>query len=106
MIVPDNQSGADATAHDPAHTLYYFPFSLYSLIVRLALELGYSVDPESSPPVKLRLLDINEQENLSEDYLRISPNGQVSNEERGLGLDVICPVPQAQGDLALHMKVG
>ncbi len=78
MIIPDiNQDGGTGYGSAPS-TLFFHPFSLYSIIVRLAFELGHSLSPEDSPTVRLRLVDLTNDENLTEEYLRISPKGQVS----------------------------
>lgn len=79
MIVPDNQSGP-SEAGEPLNTFYYSPFSLYSILVRFAFELGQSRYPDTSPTVRLRLVNLQEEENLTEEYLTVSPKGQVSHD--------------------------
>lgn len=59
-------------------TLHYYPFSLYSIIARFAIELGRSMNPETSPNVVLRLVNLQEHENLTEEYLKVNAKGQVS----------------------------
>lgn len=61
------------------NTLHYYPFSLYSIIVRFAIELGRSSNPETSPNVALRLVNLKEGENLTEDFLALNAKGQVRN---------------------------
>ena len=78
MIVTEKQGDSANGQGNPVHKLYYFPFSLYSIIVRFAAELGHSLNPETSPRIRLQFLDLHEQDNFSEEYLKISPNGQVS----------------------------
>ncbi|KAL6857970.1 hypothetical protein ACO1O0_005416 [Amphichorda felina] len=70
MIVPDNQSGP-SEAGEPLNTFYYSPFSLYSILVRFAFELGQSRYPDTSPTVRLRLVNLQEEENLTEEYLTV-----------------------------------
>lgn len=83
MVVIQKQ---DAAPHEgPVYTLYYFPFSLYSILVRFAIELGYSMNPKSSPNVRLRLVNLYREENLSEEYLKVNQKGQVSKRCRELG---------------------
>ena len=77
MIVPDTQSEASKPG-ELLHTLYYSPFSLYSILVRFAFQLGQSLKPETSPTVRLRLVNLQEDDNLTEEYLTVSPKGQVS----------------------------
>lgn len=60
-----------------ANTLHYYPFSLYSIIVRFAFELGRAANPGTSPNVVLRLVNLQEGENLSQDYLTLNAKGQV-----------------------------
>lgn len=59
------------------NTLYYYPFSLYSIIVRFAIELGRSINPEKTPEVELRLVNLQEGEHLTEDFLTLNAKGQV-----------------------------
>lgn len=62
----------------PVYTLHYFPFSLYSLMVRFGLVLGESLNPETAPQVELHNVNLQTEENLSEPYLTaISQKGQV-----------------------------
>ncbi|CAH0039286.1 unnamed protein product [Clonostachys solani] len=64
-------------ADSPVYTLYHFPFSLYSLMVRLAFAFGEKLNPENAPRIKLELVNLHQQENLSEDFLTLNPKGQV-----------------------------
>ncbi|CAG9995849.1 unnamed protein product [Clonostachys byssicola] len=64
-------------ADSPVYTLYHFPFSLYSLMVRLAFAFGEKLSPENAPRIKLKLVNLHLQENLSEDFLILNPRGQV-----------------------------
>lgn len=62
----------------PLYTLHYFPFSLYSLMVRFGFVLGESLNSETAPNVEIRHVNLQKEENLSESYLtEISPKGQV-----------------------------
>lgn len=61
-------------------TLLVFPFSLYSIMARFAIELGkeYHQGPNGSPNIVHKLLNLHRDENLSEWFLtEINPNGQV-----------------------------
>ncbi|VUC33192.1 unnamed protein product [Clonostachys rosea] len=64
-------------ADSPVYTLYHFPLSLYSLMVRLAFAFGEKLNPENAPRIKLKLVNLLQQENLSEDFLTLNPKGQV-----------------------------
>jgi hypothetical protein len=72
---------ANMTDHpDSLHcTLYYFPFSLYSIMARLTLALGVkSGEPTKPVTVQLRLLNLHRDENLEEWFLlTMNPKGQV-----------------------------
>jgi hypothetical protein len=61
-------------------TLLIFPFSLYSIMARFAIELGkqYHQGPKGVPNIVHKLLNLHQDENLSEWFLtEINPNGQV-----------------------------
>ena len=59
-------------------TLHFFPFSLYSLMVRMGVNIGKSLDTTNAPNIQLKLVDLHREENLSEEYLtKISSKGQV-----------------------------
>jgi hypothetical protein len=59
-------------------TLHYFPFSLYSLMVRFGLTLGQKLNPETAPRVQVKLVDLQQEDNLSESYLSVNSKGQVT----------------------------
>lgn len=66
---------------DKHYTLYIFPFSLYSIMVRFTIALGRTYQrgtpPKAPPKVSLKLLDLHRDENLTEEFLQINPKGQV-----------------------------
>lgn len=63
---------------DAVYTLYYFPFSLYSIMVRFGFEIAASLDPQTSPKYQLKLLNLHEDEEVSEVYLtEVNSKGQV-----------------------------
>lgn len=67
-----------ATDND-VYTLHYFPFSLYSLMVRFALVIGRRLNPETAPNVEIKLVNLHREENFSEQYLTlVNSKGQVS----------------------------
>lgn len=62
------------------YTLLIFPFSLYSIMARFAIELGkeYHQGPNGVPNISHRLIDLHRDENLEEWFLtEINPTGQV-----------------------------
>jgi glutathione S-transferase len=60
----------------PSFTLYHFPFSLFSIIVRYAIALGG--DASEDVHIEQTIIDLHRDENLSEFYLtKINPKGQV-----------------------------
>jgi len=63
------------------YTLYVFPFSLYSLMVRYTLALGGAFHTDAATRVlrvTLKLINLHHDEELAEDFLRnINPLGQV-----------------------------
>lgn len=63
------------------YTLHMFPFSLYSIMVRLTLALGSTYHGESPPSllpkVDLKLVNLHRDMEMEEEYLRINPKGQV-----------------------------
>ncbi|RFU75034.1 thioredoxin [Trichoderma arundinaceum] len=65
-------------AENDVYTLQYFPFSLYSLMVRFALVLGKRLNPENAPKVEIKLVNLHREENYSEQYLTlVNSRGQV-----------------------------
>lgn len=66
-------------AENDVYTLHYFPFSLYSLMVRFALVLGRRLNLETAPNVEIKLVNLHRDENFSEEYLTlVNSKGQVS----------------------------
>ncbi|KAH7158063.1 hypothetical protein B0J13DRAFT_618105 [Dactylonectria estremocensis] len=62
----------------PVYTLHYFPFSLYSLMVRFGFVLGESLNPNTAPKLKIRLVNLHREDHLSEPYLTlVNVKGQV-----------------------------
>jgi hypothetical protein len=62
-----------------SYTLYHFPFSLFSIMVRYAIALGQA-SHEAGLRIEEKIVDLHRDENLSEWYLtEINPKGQVSN---------------------------
>ena len=62
-------------------TLYYFPFSLYSLMARFGFEIAKTLNPETAPDYALKLVNLHEDQEVSEWYLtKISSKGQVSSQ--------------------------
>ncbi|KAF7548073.1 hypothetical protein G7Z17_g7281 [Cylindrodendrum hubeiense] len=55
----------------PVYTLHYFPFSLYSLMVRFSFVLGESLNPNTAPKLKVRLVNLHREDHLSETYLTL-----------------------------------
>lgn len=73
------QMTADNSDGGP-YTLLIFPFSLYSIMARLAIELGkeYHQGPNGVPNIVHKLVDLHRDENLEEWFLtEINANGQV-----------------------------
>lgn len=65
-------------AENDVYTLHYFPFSLYSLMVRFGLVLGRRLNPETAPKVEIKLVNLHREENFSELYLTsVNSRGQV-----------------------------
>lgn len=63
----------------PVYTLHYFPFSLYSLMVRFAFVLGETLNPDTAPKVEIKLVNLHREENFSETYLTTgNRKGEVS----------------------------
>lgn len=61
-----------------SYTLYYFPFSLYSLMSRLGLELAASLDPASAPKYQIKLVNLHEDGEIAEEYLtKVNSRGTV-----------------------------
>jgi hypothetical protein len=60
-------------------TLYYFPFSLYSIMVRFTAALGAKSGEATTPiHVEHQLVNLHRDENIAESYLlSINPKGQV-----------------------------
>lgn len=60
------------------YTLHYFPFSIYSIMARFGFVLGKALDAETAPIVDVKLVNLHDQENLSEAYLTtVNQKGQV-----------------------------
>lgn len=69
---------ADNVAKDlPECTLYWFPFSLYSIMVRLNIAFGSFHDSAGMPIISQIMTDMHRREHVSEVYLTINPKGQV-----------------------------
>lgn len=69
-----------ANEADVFYTLHYFPFSLYSLMIRFGLSLGQQVNPKTAPKIEIKLVNLHREEHLSETFLTsINPKGQVSS---------------------------
>lgn len=63
-----------------AYTLYYFPFSLYSLMSRMGFELAATIDPENAPRYEVKLVNLDEDEEISEKFLtEVNSRGMVSS---------------------------
>ncbi|KAK7408865.1 hypothetical protein QQX98_008988 [Neonectria punicea] len=63
---------------EPVYTLHYFPFSLHSLMVRFGFVLGESLNPDTAPRLKVRLVNLHREDHLSEPYLTlVNTKGQV-----------------------------
>ena len=75
----NNMAEAAMPTAENHHTLYYYPFSLYSLYVRYAIVLrGEPRTPGTVMTIEERLVDLQEEQQLEEDYLlKINPLGQV-----------------------------
>lgn len=72
-VTADNSDGGP-------YTLLIFPFSLYSIMARFAIELGkeYHQGPNGVPDIAHKLIDLHRDENLEEWFLtEINPSGQV-----------------------------
>lgn len=66
-------------------TLHVFPFSLYSIMVRLTVALGQSAHPSgvSELPIQHRLVNLHRDENISQEYLlTVNPKGQVEYQRK------------------------
>ncbi|KAH6888096.1 hypothetical protein B0T10DRAFT_67844 [Thelonectria olida] len=62
----------------PLYTLHYFPFSLYSLTVRFGFVLGETLNPDTAPRVRVRLVNLHREDHLSEPYLTlVNTKGEV-----------------------------
>lgn len=65
-------------AESDFYTLHYFPFSLYSLMIRFGLVLGRRLNSDTAPKVHIKLVNLHREENLSEEYLTlVNSRGQV-----------------------------
>ena len=75
----NNMAEAAMPMAENHYTLYYYPFSLYSLYVRYAIVLrGEPRTPGSVMTIEERLVDLQEEQQLEGDYLlKINPLGQV-----------------------------
>jgi hypothetical protein len=67
-----------ADAPWPTCILCYYPFSIYSILTRFAFALGQTLNPDKAPVLEVRLINLQEDENLGEDYLALNSKGQVS----------------------------
>ncbi|KAI5919766.1 hypothetical protein F4810DRAFT_685620 [Camillea tinctor] len=67
-----------ANFNNAEYILYSSPFSLYSMMARHTIQLGPTTK-DAKPPQKITLHFINHRknENLTEDYLKVNPKGQV-----------------------------
>lgn len=77
--IPQDEVTADKS-HGGPFTLLIFPFSLYSIMARFAIELGkeYHQGPNGVPNITHKLLNLHRDENLEEWFLTgINPRGQV-----------------------------
>jgi hypothetical protein len=63
-----------------SYTLYHFPFSLFSIMVRYAVALrGEPGDENQRMEISQKTVNLHRDENLSEWYLtKVNPKGQVS----------------------------
>lgn len=78
-MTEQDQTQPPNNGEDEVFTLHYFPFSLYSLMARFSIVLGQSLNPASAPTVKIQLVNLHEDENLTEEYLTtVNSRGQVS----------------------------
>lgn len=67
-----------ASEQEPHYVLYIFPFSLYSIMVRFTIALGNTYHKTSRVPVvENRLVNLHDDEEMTEWYLKINPKGQV-----------------------------
>lgn len=91
--LPQEGTQDEVTAHNYGagpYTLLIFPFSLYSIMARFAIELGkeYHQGSNGVPKISHKLIDLHRDENLEEWFLtEINPTGQVPvmTQERGNG---------------------
>ena len=63
------------------YCLHVFPFSLYSIMARMTLAFGQAAVPAVANPlsVKLKLVNLHREENISEAYLtKFNAKGQVT----------------------------
>jgi glutathione S-transferase len=66
------------TDNKEVYDLYVFPFSLYSMMTRFTANLGGKSDTAGTgPQIQLKMVNLQKQEQLSEEYLAINPTGQV-----------------------------
>lgn len=75
MVATDTPPG---NTPRPTCTLCYYPFSVYSILVRLAFLLGQQSSPDRAPLLETRLVNLQIDENLEEEYLSMNSKGQVS----------------------------
>ena len=67
-----------ASSEDARYVLYVFPFSLYSIMVRFTIALGRDYHKAiKAPVIENRLVNLHEDEELTEWFLKINPKGQV-----------------------------
>lgn len=67
-----------ADAPSPTCILCYYPFSIYSILTRFAFVLGQTLNPDKAPVLEVRLINLQQDENLGGDYLALNSKGQVS----------------------------
>lgn len=73
-------SATDTPSADAPSTtciLCYYPFSIYSILTRFAFALGQTLNPDKAPVLEVRLINLQQDENLGEDYLALNSKGQV-----------------------------
>lgn len=76
----NNEEIAAEAVNRSAFTLYMFPFSLYSIMTRLTYAFGYSGLGNEKLGMRLKLVNLHRNENLSAYYLLVvNPKGQVKN---------------------------
>ncbi|KAG8421636.1 hypothetical protein J3458_003500 [Metarhizium acridum] len=79
---PTSASPTDEPSAVDHYTLHMFPFSLYSIMSRFTYILGKSHLPTDAPLIHqsrldLKLVNLHRYGNISEEYPKINPKGQV-----------------------------